>query len=49
MPDERGLGGTRLVAHDLYLLAHSDVSGKLLLQPRPLGIGLAWWRSPSFS
>ena len=36
-----GLGGTGLVAHDLYLLAHSDVNGKPLLQPRPLGIGLA--------
>ena len=36
-----GLGGTGLVADDLYLLAHHDVTGKPLLQPRQLGIGLA--------
>jgi len=36
-----GLGGTGLVADDLYLLAHHDATGKPLLQPRPLGIGLA--------
>ena len=36
-----GLGGTGLVADDLYLLAHHDVTGKPVLQPRPLGIGLA--------
>jgi hypothetical protein len=35
-----GLGGTGLVADDLYLLAHHDVSGRPLLRPRPLGIGL---------
>jgi len=36
-----GLNGTGLVADDLYLLAHNDVTGKPLLQPRPLSIGLA--------
>jgi len=36
-----GLTGTGLVADDLYLLAHHDVTGKPLLQPRPLSIGLA--------
>jgi hypothetical protein len=36
-----GLRGTGLVADDLYLLAHADQSGRPLLQPRPLGIGLA--------
>jgi hypothetical protein len=35
------LGGTGLVADDLYLLAHSDVSGKAFVQPRALGLGLA--------
>jgi hypothetical protein len=29
------------VGDDLYLLGHDDRSGKPLLQPRPLGIGLA--------
>ncbi len=29
-----GLGGTGLAADDLYLMAHHEVSGKLLLQPR---------------
>jgi len=28
-----GLTGTGLVADDLYLLAHHDVTGKPLLQP----------------
>jgi hypothetical protein len=37
----RGLSGTGLVADDLYLLGHDDRSGKPLLQPRALGIGLA--------
>jgi hypothetical protein len=37
----RGLGGTGLVADDLYLMAHHEISGRPLLQPRPLGIGLA--------
>ena len=36
-----GLGGTGLVADDLYLMSHHDVTGKPFLQPRPLGIGLA--------
>jgi len=36
-----GLGGTGLVADDLYLMAHHEVSGRPFLQPRPLGIGLA--------
>lgn len=35
-----GLHGTGLVADDLYLLAHDDQSGRPLLKPRPLGIGL---------
>ncbi len=35
------LAGTGLIADDLYLLAHDDVSGKPFLQPRVLGIGLA--------
>lgn len=35
------LGGTGRVADDLYLMAHSDVSGKPLLQPRAAGLGLA--------
>jgi len=36
-----GLGGTGRVGDDLYLLAHSDVTGKPYIQPRPLGFGLA--------
>ena len=36
-----GLGGTGLVADDLYLMAHHEISGRPLLQPRPLGMGLA--------
>ncbi len=36
-----GLGGTGLVADDLYLMAHHETSGRPFLQPRPLGIGLA--------
>jgi outer membrane murein-binding lipoprotein Lpp len=35
------LGGTGLVADDLYLMAHHETSGRPFLQPRPLGIGLA--------
>jgi hypothetical protein len=35
------LSGTGLLADDLYLLAHHDVSGKPLLQPRAVGLGLA--------
>lgn len=40
-PLDAGLGGTGLVADDLYLLAHDDRTGKPLLPPRPLGTGLA--------
>jgi hypothetical protein len=36
-----GLSGTGRIADDLYLLAHSDVTGKPYIQPRPLGLGLA--------
>jgi Golgi phosphoprotein 3 (GPP34) len=36
-----GLSGTGLVADDLYLMAHHDVTGKPLVQPRALGTGLA--------
>ena len=36
-PAGAGLSGTGLVADDLYLLAHHDVTGKPLLQPRPAG------------
>lgn len=35
------LAGTGLVADDLYLMAHHEVSGRPVLQPRPLGLGLA--------
>jgi outer membrane murein-binding lipoprotein Lpp len=35
------LGGTGLVADDLYLMAHHETTGRPFLQPRPLGIGLA--------
>ena len=35
------LSGTGLVADDLYLLAHHDVTGRPFLQPRALGAGLA--------
>jgi hypothetical protein len=40
-PLDAGLGGTGLVADDLYLLAHDDRTGRALLPPRPLGTGLA--------
>ena len=40
-PRARGLAGTGLVADDIYLLGHDDRSGRPLLQPRALGIGLA--------
>ena len=36
-----GLSGTGLVADDLYLMAHHELTGKPFLQPRALGIGLA--------
>lgn len=35
------LSGTGLVADDLYLLAHHEVSGRAHLQPRAIGLGLA--------
>lgn len=35
------LRGTGLLADDLYLIAHHDVTGKPFVQPRALGIGLA--------
>jgi Golgi phosphoprotein 3 (GPP34) len=36
-----GLSGTGLVADDLYLMAHHEVTGKPFVQPRALGTGLA--------
>jgi Golgi phosphoprotein 3 (GPP34) len=36
-----GLAGTGRIADDLYLMAHHDLTGKPLLQPRPLGLVLA--------
>jgi hypothetical protein len=36
-----GLTGTGLIADDLYLLAHHDVTGRPFLQPRALRVGLA--------
>jgi hypothetical protein len=36
-----GLGGTGLVADDLWLMAHHETSGRPFLGPRPLGVGLA--------
>jgi hypothetical protein len=35
------LGGTGLLADDLFLMAHSDRTGRPLLQPRAVGLGLA--------
>lgn len=35
------LSGTGLLADDLYLLAHNDVTGRPYLQPRAIGLGLA--------
>src|SRR6266700_3691402 len=35
------LSGTGLLADDLYLMAHDDVSGKPFLQPRAIAVGLA--------
>ncbi len=35
------LSGTGLLADDLYLLAHNDVTGRSYLQPRAAGLGLA--------
>jgi hypothetical protein len=37
----QGLSGTGLVADDLWLLSHDDVTGRPYIQPRPLGLGLA--------
>ncbi len=36
-----GLGGTGLIADDLWLMAHHETSGRPFLGPRPLGVGLA--------
>lgn len=36
-----GLSGTGLVADDLFLMAHDDVTGRAFLQPRAIGLGLA--------
>jgi len=35
------LSGTGLIADDLYLMAHDDVTGRPFLQPRAIGLGLA--------
>jgi hypothetical protein len=35
------LDGTGRAGDDLWLLAHDDVTGKPVIQPRPLGLGLA--------
>jgi Golgi phosphoprotein 3 (GPP34) len=35
------LEGTGRAGDDLWLLAHDDVTGKPVIQPRPLGLGLA--------
>ncbi len=40
-PLNSGLCGTGRVGDDLYLMAHDDASGRLLLEPRGLGLGLA--------
>lgn len=36
-----GVRGTGLVADDLFLMAHDDVTGRAFLQPRAVGLGLA--------
>jgi hypothetical protein len=36
-----GLSGTGLLADDLYLIAHNDVTGRPLVHRRALGLGLA--------
>lgn len=42
VPDANSpLNGTGLLADDLYLIAHHEVTGKPYLQPRALGSGLA--------
>jgi hypothetical protein len=40
-PLESRLSGTGRIADDLWLLAHDDLSGRLLLDRRGLGLGLA--------
>jgi Golgi phosphoprotein 3 (GPP34) len=40
-PVNSRLAGTGRIADDLYLMAHHERTGKPLLQPRPLGLGLA--------
>jgi hypothetical protein len=40
-PMDSRLSGTRLVADDLWLMAHDDATGKPLLLLRALGLGLA--------
>jgi Golgi phosphoprotein 3 (GPP34) len=35
------LSGTGLVADDLFLMAHDDVTGRPFLQPRAMGLGVA--------
>ena len=37
----RGLGGTGWLADDLYLMAHDERTGRLLLSARAAGLGLA--------
>lgn len=41
MPEDSRLRGTGRVADDLWLMAHDDRTGRALLQPRLLGLGLA--------
>lgn len=36
-----GLSGTGLLADDVFLMAHDDVTGRPFVQPRALGLGLA--------
>lgn len=40
-PEDSRLRGTGRVADDLWLMAHDDRTGRALLQPRLLGLGLA--------
>jgi len=40
-PVKAGLAGTGLVADDVFLMACHELTGRPLLQPRPLGLGLA--------
>ncbi len=39
--DTAKLSGTGLLADDLYLMAHDDVTGRAFLHPRALSLGLA--------